>query len=263
MNIRIFSLIFTTAVSLPMALQTQGQQRNDDVVTRSFVITRGTEVVKKKPNPRTRPAGPIGIGYTVFIKGENGKPARVNPTREFQNGDKVRFVIESNTDGYLYIFHQENNGSPKMLFPDPRLKWGDNQIEAHKQYEAPSGQEPGDWWFNFVGPAATERFYLVVSRTRLPSVWSGERLVAHCRQNPKACPWRPADSTWKHLLAQATTETRESRSQSFGDAQNEIEQKTARRDVKLQPSDPAPAVIKINAAPAARMIMAMVEILHK
>ncbi len=262
MNIRIFSLILATAPLL-MALQTQAQQRNDDAVTRSFVITRGTDVVKKKPKPGSRPAGPIGVGYTVFIKGENGKPARVNPAREFQNGDKVRFVIESNTDGYLYIFHQENDGSPKMLFPDARLKWGDNRIEAHAQYEAPSSHEPGDWWFNFVGPATTERFYLVVSRTRLPSVCSGERLVTLCQQNPQDCPWRPADATWKRLLAQATTETRESRIHSLGDTQNEIEQKSLRRDVKLQPTDPAPAVIKINASPAARIIMAMVEIIHK
>jgi hypothetical protein len=263
MRIRIFSLMLTTALSLLMALQTEAQQRNDDELARSFVITRGTEIVRKKPNAGSRPAGPIGIGYTVFIKGENGKPARVNPTREFQNGDKLRFVIESNTDGYLYIFHQENDGPPKMLFPDARLKWGDNRIEAHAQYEARSSQEPGDWWFNFVGPAATERFYLVVARTRLPSVWSGERLVNFCQKNPQACPWQPADATWKQLLAQATTKTRESRSQSFGNMPNEIEQKPIRRDVKLQPGDPAPALIKINASRAARIIMAMVEIVHK
>jgi len=263
MRIRIFSLTLTTALPLVMALQAQTRQRNDDTVVRSFVITRGTEVVTKKQKPGSRPACPIGIGYTVFKKGENGKAARVNPAREFQNGDKVRFVIESNTDGFLYIFHQENDGPPKMLFPDARLKWGDNRIEAHGQYEAPSSQAPGDWWFNIVGPAATERFYLVVSRTRLPSLRSGERLVAYCQQNPQACPWRPPDATWKQLLAQATTDTRESRSQSFGDMQNEIAQKTIRRDVKLQPGDPAPSLIKINSSAAARMIMSMVEIVHK
>src|SRR5262245_32957802 len=263
MNIRIFSLILTTALSLSMSPRTQAQQRNDDTVVRNFVVTRGTEVVTKKPKPGSRPAGPIGIGYTMFKRGENGQPARVNPTREFQNGDQVRFVIESNTDGYLYIFHQENDGPTKMLFPDPKLKWGDNRIEAHAQYETPSSKEPGDWWFNIVGPAATERFYLVVSRTRLPSLRSGERLVAYCQQNPQACPWRPADATWKQLLAQATTETREGRSQRFGDTQTEIGQNTIRRDVKLQPGDPSPSVIKINASPAARIIMAMIEIVHK
>ena len=263
MQIHRFSRIFTAAFMIILGLSTPAQQRKEDMILRSFVITRGTEVVTKRPKPALKPAGPVGIGYTVFKKDKSGKPIRVNPAEEFQSGDEMRFVIESNTDGYLYIFHQANDGPPKMIFPDARLKRGDNRIEAHAQYEAPSSQEPGNWWFNFFGSAATERFYLVVSRNRLPAVWSGERLVAYCQQHPTECPWRPADVTWKQLLAQATTQTRESRSQSFGDEQTEIEQKAIRRDVKLQPNDPAPSVIKINASPAGRIIMAMVDIVHK
>jgi hypothetical protein len=263
MQIHSFFRVFSIAFLIYLAQPAPAQQRNNDKVVRSFLSTRGTEVVTKRPKPKSGPAGPIGLGYTLFKKDENGNPVRVNPAREFQSGDKLRFVIESNTTGYLYIFHQENDSPPKMLFPDPRLNWGDNHIKAHAQYEAPSSQSPRDWWFNFVGEAATERFYLIVSRTRLRSVWSGERLIVYCQQSHNICPWRPADSTWKQLLNQAKTTVRESRNQSFGDAQTEVEQKAIRRDVKLQPSDPAPAIIKINASPAARMIMTIVEIVHK
>lgn len=254
-----------------LALLAPAQQRSDDEIVRGFVRTRGTEDIRgtevvtsrKKPKPKTRPAGPIGLGYTLFKKSVNGRVVRVNSAQEFQSGDKMRFVIESNTAGYLYIFHQANDAPPKMIYPDARLKWGDNRIEVHAQYEAPSSQEPGDWWFNLVGPAATERFYLVVARTRLPEVRSGEKLVAYCQQRPKDCPWRPADTTWKQLLAQANTATRESRSQTFGEAQTEVERLAIRREVKLKPDDPAPSVIKVSASAAAKMLMATVEIVHK
>jgi hypothetical protein len=239
------------------------QQRSDDKIVRSFVSTRGiedrrgTEVVtsRKKPKPKPKPTIPIGLGYTLFKKTANGEMARVDPSQEFRSGDEMKFVIESNTGGYLYIFHQMNDGAPKMIYPDAKLtKWGENRIEAH---------ELKDLWLKFVAPAATERFYLVVARTRLPAVLSGERLVAYCQQHPKDCPWRPADTTWKQLLAQANTATRESQSQTFGETQTEVERLAINRDVKLQPGDPAPSVIKVSASPSARMLMATVEIVHK
>ncbi len=247
-----------------LALFAPAQQRSDDEIARGFVSTRGTEDIRgtevvtsrKKPKPKPRPAGPIGLGYTLFKKSANGEALRVNPSQEFRSGDEMKFVIESNTGGYLYIFHQMNTDAPpKMIYPDAKLtKWGDNRIEAH---------ELKDLRLKFVDPAATERFYLVVARIRLPAVLSGERLVAYCQQYPKDCPWRPANTTWKQLLVQANTPTRESRSRTFGEAQTEVERLAIKRDVKLQPDDPAPSVIKVNASPATKMIMATVEIVHK
>jgi hypothetical protein len=84
----------------------------------------------------------IGIGYTLYMRDPEGNAIRVDPTREFRAGDRIRLSIESNTDGYLYIFHTENNGEPQMLYPDTRLEQGDNRIEAHVPYEIP-WNEPG------------------------------------------------------------------------------------------------------------------------
>lgn len=262
MNYGFLARVLAAALLACLAMLAPAQQRSDDEILRGFVSTRGTEVVtsgRKRRRPKPRPVGPIGLGYTLFKKSANGEAVRVNPSQEFRSGDKLRFVIESNTGGYLYIFHQENGAPPKLIYPDPRLKWGDNRIEAHTRFETPSNEEPGDWWFNFVGPAATERFYLVLSRTRLASVRSGDNLVAFCTQNPKDCPWRPAEAAWKQLLAQANTPAKESRSQTFG----ETERLAIKRDVKLQPGDPAPSVIKVSESPLARMLMATVEIVHK
>ncbi len=263
---RALAATLLACLALP-ASPAAGQQRGDDEIARGFVRTRGTEVVtsakRQRTKPRRQPATPIGLGYTLFKKGANGQAMRVNPSQEFRSGDKLRFAIESNTAGYLYIFHQANDAPPKMIFPDARLKWGDNRIEAHAPYEAPSSREPGDWWFNFDGPAAIERFYLVIAREPLTAMWNGERLVAHCQRSPQACPPRPAEARWKQLLAQANTATRESRSKTFGETQTAVERQAVWREVKLKPDDPAPSVIKINASAAARMLMATVEIVHK
>ena len=265
MNCNLIIRALLLSILSGLALTASAQQYGDDEVRRGFVSTRGTEVVtsKKKPGPKPRPTGPIGLGYTLFKKSTSGEAVRVDPSQEFRSDDRLRFIIESNIAGYLYIFHQENDTSPKLIYPDVRLKRGDNRLEAHLQYEIPSKEEPGDWWFNFVGPAATERFYLVVSRSRLSSVRSGDSLVTFCQQNRNGCPWRPAETVWKQLLAQANISTRESHSRTFGETQTEAERMAIKRDVKLQPGDPTPSVIKISTSPSARTLMVTLVIVHK
>src|SRR5437016_6990575 len=49
------------------------------------------------------PLQAIGLGYTLFMRGANGRSVRAEPTREFHNGDGVRISLEPNVDSYLYI----------------------------------------------------------------------------------------------------------------------------------------------------------------
>ena len=49
-----------------------------------------------------------------------GNAVRVEPSREFHNGDRIRISLEPNLDGYMYVFHSENDGPPEMLDPDAR-----------------------------------------------------------------------------------------------------------------------------------------------
>src|SRR5262245_57822823 len=50
----------------------------------------------------------IGLGYTLFMRDAKGRGVRVEPAREFHNGDSVRISLEPNVDGYVYVFHAEN-----------------------------------------------------------------------------------------------------------------------------------------------------------
>ena len=98
-------------------------------------------------------AQPIGLGYTIFMRDVNGRAVRVDPTREFHNGDRIRISLEPNVDGYLYVFHTEGDGPPEMIYPDARLEGGENWIEAHVPIDVPSTLETDERlrWFQFYG----------------------------------------------------------------------------------------------------------------
>gem|GEM_PF-2493788 len=247
------------------------QKENDDDVIRNFVSTRDGVVThhsksKSQDQPRpARPVGPIGLGCTLFKRGPGETPVRVDTRREFHGGDAVRFMIESNITGYLYVFHVENNGPAKMLFPDARLQDGNNLVQAHVPREIPSSREgdPEFRWFHFDQTVAIERFYLFVTRERLPNVLTDEQLVTFCRDHSEGCPWRPSATQWEHLLAEADTAARESQSRKFGQAQTPVERGQIRRDVGLPPGAPHPAKVKMNVSPQASKLMMNIDLIHK
>jgi hypothetical protein len=242
-------------------------QRDDEVV-RNFVNTRDrvvTHLSKSKSQSQPRPARPIGLGCTLFKRGPRDEAVRVSTGREFRGGDAVRFMIEANITGYLYIFHVENDGPAKMLFPDARLQGGDNLVKAHVPREVPSNREgdPEFRWFHFNQAVAIERFYIFVTRERLPDILTEEKLAAFCRDNPESCPWRPSDTQWKQLLATADTAARESQIRKLGQAQTSVERDHIRRDVGLPLGAPSPAKVKMNVSPQAGIIMMNVDLIHK
>lgn len=266
-----------TVITLPVWLllwlspAALAQRQNDDDVARNFVSTRDkvvTHLSKSKSQDQTRPAkpvGPIGLGCTLFKRGPRDTAVRVSSRREFRAGDAVRFMIESNISGYLYVFHVENDGQPKMLFPDARLQGGNNFVRAHAPRETPSSREadPEFRWFHFDHTVAIERFYLFVTRERLPDVLIEEQLVSYCRDNLKSCPWRPSATQWKQLLVTANTSARESQGRKFGHAQTPVERDHILRDVGLPPGAPIPAKVRMNVSPQAGILMMNVDLIHK
>jgi hypothetical protein len=247
---------------------TPAQRENDDEVIRNFVSTRDRVVThnsKSKSQDLPRPARPIGLGCTLFKRGPRDTAVRVSARREFRAGDAVRFMIESNITGYLYVFHVENDGPAKMIFPDARLQGGNNFVQAHVPREVPSSREddPEFRWFHFNQSVAIERFYLIVTRERLPDVLAEERLVAYCRDKPESCPWRPSAMQWKQLLTKADTAAHESQSRKIGQAQTTVERDRILRDVGLPSGAPTPTKVKMNVSPGAEILMMNVDLIHK
>jgi hypothetical protein len=256
------------AIMLLVCLAPAARAQKDDEVIRSFVSTRDrvvTHLSNSKSQDRPRIARPIGLGCTLFKRGPLDTAVRVSSRREFRAGDAVRFMIESNISGYLYVFHVENDGPAKMIFPDARLQGGNNFVQAHVPREVPSSREDDREfrWFHFDQSVAIERFYLIVTRERLPDVLDEDRLVRYCHDKPESCPWRPSAMQWKQLLTKADTAAREIQSRKFGQSQTTVERDRILRDVGLPQGAPAPAKIKMNISPQAEMLMMNVDLIHK
>ncbi|HEX8889766.1 MAG TPA: DUF4384 domain-containing protein [Pyrinomonadaceae bacterium] len=203
----------------------------------------------------------IGLGYTLYMRDSSGGAVRVDPSQEFHAGDRIRLSLESNTDGYLYIFHTENDGEPEMLYPDVRLEKGANRIQAHVPYEIPWNEPGVENWFKFDENPANERLYVVVSRQPLPMIPIGDALVSYCGKNQ--CPWRPPVSAWAQLKMQGQAKVGVVKSSSYGQKQTGPEREATTRGLGLDQAAPEPSVIRMNVSSTAPILVTAVDLNHK
>ncbi len=205
-------------------------------------------------------AAAIGMGYTLYMRDANGDAIRVDPAREFSEGDRIRALLEANTDGYLYIFHTEDGNSPQMLFPDAKLDGGRNDLRAHVPYQVP-GALVG--WFKFDDRPAIERLYVVVSRTPLAGVPIGAALVKQCADNPGGCVWRPTAAMWAQLKSDADAPVVVAQSKDEGQKLTEGESQALTRGLGLSLEAPPPTIIRMNTSSNAGKMVTTIDLVHK
>jgi len=222
-----------------------------------------TATTSRLPSRKAQPA--IGLGFTIFMREPSGRAIRIEPTREFRTGDRIRIALEPNTDGYLYIFDSENGAAPKMIFPDARLDGGENWIEAHVPVEVPSSEEPEERlrWFEFYGDPGTDRIFIVVTREPLNGVPTAEELVAFCGLNKDKCPWQAPADVWQQMEKMTTAQVKVVTTQNFGQAQTEREKVAMTRGLGLDQSMPQPSVIRISASSKEPMLVTVLDLVHK
>jgi hypothetical protein len=205
---------------------------------------------------------PIGLGYTLFKKGPTDKPVRVPPTQIFHTGDEVRLVIEPNTNGYLYVFYTDDAGQANLLYPNAQLNRGENRVQAHVLYEVPSSKDTPSW-FSFDERPATQRLYLVISRSPMPTVPSGEKLLSYCQPNPKECSWKPADEVWGQIIAGANSPKITGKTRVVAMAQTEDERTAISRGLGLSAKDPSPSLIQMNVSAKSGMLVMVADLIQK
>lgn len=121
----------------------------------------------------------IGMQVKVYQMLGNCDFSVVSPYKQFASGDRIRFSIETNIDGYVYVIGQGTSGKARLLYPLPQINKGNNFIRRGAELIV-----PGTDWFRFDNRAGVEEVKVVVSKNKLdllrhlmPRV-GGEQVVA-------------------------------------------------------------------------------------
>lgn len=219
-----------------------------------------------KPSEPVRPvnAARIGLGMTLFTRDSNGLAIRVDPEHVFRKGDRVRVLLETNTDGYLYIFNQTNDGPVIMIYPDKDLDEAGNYIKAHIPWEIPSGAADDERlrWLVFDEFPGNERLFFVLTREPLKNVPIEDELISFCTSSSGSCPWRPSTEVWELIQKQMAEPLTTDKTGRYGRAQTAPEQQASTRGLGLVKDDPEPSLIMM-ASSKSPMLVATLDLVHK
>ena len=206
----------------------------------------------------------LGLGLTLFMRDSNGLAVRTDPSRVFQKGDRVRVLLETNTDGYLYIFNTTNDGPPVMIYPNADLDEAGNYVQAHVPFEIPSSlaAEERLRWFAFDEAAGNERLFFVFTKEPLTGLPIEDELIALCRDSKSACPVKPSAEVWAQVEKDLKTPLRTDTSAQNGQAQTTTEQQASARGLGLAKDDPQPAVIMMASTKGSRLVTTL-DLIHK
>lgn len=210
------------------------------------------------------PGTAVGLGYTLFMKGPKDQPVRVDPSQTFVSGDAIRLLLEPNIDGFLYIFHTEENKNPQLLFPDPRLQAGSNAVRAHVPYEVPSSTDPNqsNHWFVFEGEPTTERLLIIIARQPITGIPIGQELVQQYIGHEKDFKWSPNEKLWAKMRDEKTG-AQIATTASADRPQTKSERTSLTRSLGLPKSAPPPSVILMNQSVDKENLVAEVDLTHK
>jgi Domain of unknown function (DUF4384) len=224
--------------------------------------TGPTSSTAKTPGSRPVNTPRLGLGLTLFSRDSNGLAVRVDPGREFRKGDRVRILLETNTDGYLYIFNKTNDGPPVMIYPDAEIDEGGNYLQAHVPFEIPAADAPDERlrWFAFDENTGTEKVFFVFTREPLKDVPIEDDLVSFCRNGK--CPWPVATEVFAHVQAQMQEPLKTDRAKSIGGAQTSNEHNASTRGLGLSKDDPEPSLIMM-ASSTKPILVATLDLIHK
>jgi len=216
----------------------------------------------KTPDPRPVNAPRLGLGLTLFSRDSNGLAVRVDPDRVFRKGDRVRILLETNTDGYLYIFNRTNDGPPVMIYPDAEIDEGGNYLQAHVPFEIPAADASDERlrWFAFDENTGTEKVFFVFTREPLKDVPIEDDLITFCRNGK--CPWPVGTEAWDYVQAQMQNPLKTDRSENASGAQTAVEHNASTRGLGLAKDDPQPSLIMMASSNKPTLV-ATLDLIHK
>jgi CBS domain-containing protein len=239
---------------------------------------KNTDSDNKTPNPDTKTpkhdnqgtkpapvnAQRLGLGLTLFMRDANGLAVRTEPSHVFQKGDRVRVLLETNTDGYIYIFNTTNDGPPVMIYPDADLDEAGNYLQAHVPFEIPSSlaAEERLRWLAFDENAGNERLFFVFTKEPLKGLPIDDDLIALCRDSKSSCPVKPTADVWAQVEQQSKQPLQSSTSAQNGQPQTQVETQASARGLGLAKSDPQPTMIMMASSKTSTLVTTL-DLIHK
>jgi hypothetical protein len=210
-------------------------------------------------------ASKLGLGMTLFMRDSNGLSVRVDPSRTFRAGDRVRLLLETNADGFLYVFNTTDDGPPVMIYPDADLDEGGNYIQAHNPVEIPSSvaAEERLKWFRFDTQPGNERLYVVFSREPLSGIPLEEDLIKFCAEKNSNCPMKPPADLWAQIKRDLAPGMG-AKAAVIGGVETESEHQAATtRGIGLSKEDPEPSLVMMTASSTASVLVTALDLMHK
>ena len=186
------------AASEPPATEVAHNAPQPAPATPPVSVAGGAQVIPAamvEPDPATPPAPALGLKYTI-VKIVDNQPTPVSADTVFHAGDRVRFSVEPNGPGYLYIVQQGSSGTWQPIFPSPDLAGSSNRVEGWQTYVMPPKSR-----LVFDEQTGTERIFIVLSRNEVPDL---ERLIYSLRggsAQPVSQPQAPAKPQVKTMMA--------------------------------------------------------------
>ena len=206
----------------------------------------------------------IGLGVTLFMRDSNGLAVRVDPNHAFRQGDRVRVLLETNTDGYLYIFNTTDDGPATLIYPSADLDEAGNYLQAHVPFEIPSSASADERlrWFAFDQVAGTERLFFVFTREPLSGIPIDDDLIALCKDSKDRCPVKPSSEVWAVVQKEMQAPLKTDKAQQFGSAQTTTEQQATARGLGLSKEDPPPSLVMMASSTRSTLV-ATLDLIHK
>jgi hypothetical protein len=204
---------------------------------------------------------PIALGYTILMKDDSGRLSVVEPERSFKTGDRIAVVLETNANGYLYMFNASDGKNPELLFPSPQLESGVNALQAHARATFPTdlGHD-----FRFTDPPAAEHLFVIFSREPLAGVPTGEALIKFCGTNQDDCSWKPTAAQWERIKGSVKGRgVTEAKNTQLAQAALPVMPDTLARGLKVKREDPKPAVVRVNNSADASVLVTEIVLTHK
>ena len=231
----------------PVFGQGEIRARGDFLKSREQTKSVGKPIPKLRKQPTAnRYQPPVGLGYTVFLKDEAEGWMRVSTKRAFISGQQIKVLLETNIDGYLYIFHQENDQPITLFFPNLKIQNGNNQIKANRPLLVPEGNA---WRFDH--KPAIETLTFIVSRVPMKGIPIGGALN-------QVAGFRPPQDVLQQIMTAANP-----LEDSVADEGKTMTKSEQRRGIELVPTDPAPTSIFMSQTEREERVVVRLKLTHK